>query len=101
MVSLSTEQFPSLHGRLEEAHNHTYLPFSNLSQATKGKLQTSYTILCWCLPILSALGIGAAVASLSGHADSASDALHDTSGAVSHCLLAQSGGTRNAELPII
>lgn len=41
------------------------------------------------MPILSALGIAAAVASLSGHADSASDALHDTSGAVSHCLLAR------------
>ncbi len=42
------------------------------------------------MPIFSALGIGAAAASLSGHSNDrdggASDALHDTSGAVSHHL---------------
>lgn len=48
------------------------------------------------MPIFSALGIGAAAASLSGHSNDrdggASDALHDTSGAVSHhsCLAIQS-----------
>jgi len=45
------------------------------------------------MPIFSALAIGAAAASLSGHsndrAGGAGDALHDTSGVVSHhpCLL--------------
>ena len=80
-----------MYNRLEEAHNHTYLPFSNLKETTKGRLQTAYSILCWCMPVLSALGIGAAAASLSGHANDndggASDALHDTSGAVGLCLL--------------
>ena len=44
------------------------------------------------MPVFSALGIGAAAASLSGHANdsegSASDALHDASGAVgSHPMI--------------
>ncbi|DBA98822.1 hypothetical protein WJX77_011551 [Trebouxia sp. C0004] len=70
---------------LEEAHNHTYLPFADLSETAKGRIQLGYTILCWLMPIFSALGIGAAAASLSGHSNDrdggASDALHDTSGA--------------------
>ncbi|KAL0023539.1 hypothetical protein WJX79_010576 [Trebouxia sp. C0005] len=70
---------------LEEAHNHTYLPFTDLSDTAKGRIQLGYTILCWLMPIFSALGIGAAAASLSGHSNDrdggASDALHDTSGA--------------------
>ena len=74
--------------RLEEAHNHTYLPFTDLGDTAKGRIQLGYTILCWLMPIFSALGIGAAAASLSGHSNDrdggASDALHDTSGAVSH-----------------
>ncbi len=47
------------------------------------------------MPVFSALGIGAAAASLSGHSNDrdggASDALHDTSGAVRHhsCLVIQ------------
>ena len=74
--------------RLEEAHNHTYLPFSHLNESTKGKLEWAYTIICWFTPIMSALGVGAAAASLSGHSNDdngdASNALHDTSGAVRH-----------------
>ncbi|KAL0046156.1 hypothetical protein WJX82_004368 [Trebouxia sp. C0006] len=70
---------------LEEAHNHTYLPFTDLSDTAKGRIQLGYTILCWLMPIFSALGIGAAAASLSGHSNDsdggASDALHATSGA--------------------
>ncbi len=81
--------------RLEEAHNHTYLPFTDLSDTAKGRIQLGYTILCWLMPIFSALGIGAAAASLSGHSNDsdggASDALHATSGAVRHhsCLVIQ------------
>lgn len=76
-----------LHCRLEEAHNHTYLPFTELSDTAKGRIQLGYTILCWLMPVFSALGIGAAAASLTGHSNDndcgASDALHATSGAVS------------------
>lgn len=91
----ATQGISCLACRLEEAHNHTYLPFTDLSDTAKGRIQLGYTILCWLMPIFSALGIGAAAASLSGHSNDrdggASDALHDTSGAVSHrsCFVIQ------------
>ena len=77
--------------RLEQAHNVTYLPGSQLSGDAKGRLQKLYGFLCLLMPIFSAFGVGAACANLSSHpnSDGARDALHDVSGAVSYNTLSR------------